>query len=542
MALALLRRKYAPATRTQRDLSVELNAMFVAKERLLPVYSHDSISGCGTDDASRDMAARSEDVYDYAMQITRNSLAYLASAPKEEYFMYPRYGETISVVNPLGYGRRSLVEIPMQESRWKDIRHVTAEMDGQHIPVQLVERNGQKFLYAVVDIAGFSAKHIHLRVAEPPQNEQRVESHQRIIANEFYQVEAQTDGTVKIRDRRSGAESIAHILEDQADRGDEYNFDAVNGDQKITHLDKKAKIKVLSEGPVFSELEIKLDMPIPKGLNPDRQSRSEGMVHTPIRTVVRLAHGIDRVDFTTTLTNNALDHRLRVRMGIPHAGDTIRAKEPFEVIERPIVPVPGGEDWCEPLPTATSHQQGMLAAGDAVILSNGLPEYEAIPNQDGNIGEVALTLLRGVGWLSRDDLSTRKGEAGPITPVEEAQVLGEHTFEYSFSMNGKKSNDELLRMRSDYRQKLEVGPQYVDLAGVLHIGGSGFEIAALAPSWDRTGAILRVYNPNDHEAILHFTGMFQTAQRCNGREIVQDPENIRSLTLKKGEIATIKFS
>ena len=283
-------------------------------------------------------------------------------------------------------------------------------------------------------------------------------------------------------------------------------------------------------------------MPIPIGLNPDRQSRSEVMVNTPLRTVVRLANGIDRVDFKTTLKNNALDHRLRVRIGTPNAGDTIRAKEPYEVIERPIVPVPGGEDWCEPLPTATSHQQGMLAAGDAVILSNGLPEYEAIPNQDGNIGGVALTLLRGVGWLSRDDLSSRKGEASPITPVEEAQVLGEHTFEYSFSMNGKKSNDELLRMRSDYRQKLEVGPQHVDLAGVLQIGGSGFEIAALAPSWDRTGAILRVYNPNDHETTLHFTGMFQTAQRCNGREIVQDPENIRSLTLKKGEIATIKLS
>jgi alpha-mannosidase len=39
--------------------------------------------------------------------------------------------------------------------------------------------------------------------------------------------------------------------------------------------------------------------------------------------------------------------------------------------------------------------------------------------------------LRSVGWLSRDDLVTRKGNAGPQMPTPGAQVPGGHRFRYS---------------------------------------------------------------------------------------------------------------
>ena len=44
---------------------------------------------------------------------------------------------------------------------------------------------------------------------------------------------------------------------------------------------------------------------------------------------------------------------------------------------------------------------------------------------------VALTLLRCVEWLSRGDLSTRHGHAGPMEHTPEGQCLGHQEFDYA---------------------------------------------------------------------------------------------------------------
>ena len=74
------------------------------------------------------------------------------------------------------------------------------------------------------------------------------------------------------------------------------------------------------------------------------------------------------------------------------------------------------------------------------ILNRGLPEYEVIhindqPGTEAASGQgrqaVAVTLLRCIEWLSRGDLSTRHGHAGPMEHTPEAQCLGHHQFDYA---------------------------------------------------------------------------------------------------------------
>jgi alpha-mannosidase len=56
---------------------------------------------------------------------------------------------------------------------------------------------------------------------------------------------------------------------------------------------------------------------------------------------------------------------------------------------------------------------------------------EVFINEKGN-AEIAITLLRCIGWLSRDDLTTRKGHAGPMgVATPEAQLDGRYAFDYS---------------------------------------------------------------------------------------------------------------
>jgi alpha-mannosidase len=66
-----------------------------------------------------------------------------------------------------------------------------------------------------------------------------------------------------------------------------------------------------------------------------------------------------------------------------------------------------------------------------MVINKGLPEYEALEGAPGEGVTVALTLLRCVGWLSRDDMHSRRGHAGPAVETPGAQCLGKHTFEYA---------------------------------------------------------------------------------------------------------------
>ena len=66
----------------------------------------------------------------------------------------------------------------------------------------------------------------------------------------------------------------------------------------------------------------------------------------------------------------------------------------------------------------------------AALVSRGILEVEARPEHPGAT-TILLTLLRCVGWLSRSDLATRRGGAGPELETPDAQELGTHRFEFA---------------------------------------------------------------------------------------------------------------
>src|SRR5262249_12903058 len=142
-------------------------------------------------------------------------------------------------------------------------------------------------------------------------------------------------------------------------------------------------------------------------------------------------------------SNTARDHRLRVLFPMPFAAATAAAEDTFAVTLRParqLEPASGEQawdEWAEP-PLNTQPQKRFVDLSDGThglgVLNRGLPEHEglAVPGAAGTaVSAVALTLLRCVEWLSRDDLATRRGHAGPPLHTPEAQGLGTHVFEYA---------------------------------------------------------------------------------------------------------------
>jgi alpha-mannosidase len=215
----------------------------------------------------------------------------------------------------------------------------------------------------------------------------------------------------------------------------------------------------------------------------------------------------------------------------------VRALSAFAIVERPARP-PGDDTWMEP-PAPTHHHGGLVCAGTLCVMSRGLPEYEAIPRAGGGV-DLALTLLRAVGWLSRDDLTTRRGGAGPPIAVPDAQGLGERVCEYALSLAGATGDAELVRAADDYRFELAEGPGRVDLAGLLEVEGERFACSALKGAEDGDGVILRLYNPGRVPGWVRIGGAVREVERCRLDETLGERVDA-PVALGPYEIATLRI-
>lgn len=141
---------------------------------------------------------------------------------------------------------------------------------------------------------------------------------------------------------------------------------------------------------------------------------------TEVTTTVDVVAGEPFVRVETSFVNAHRDHRLRahfplpapvagshgecafavVHLGLTHLGNPIEAGLPTFPARRFV-------DWSD----------GRLGLA---VIHDGVGEYEVL--RGGR--ELAVTLLRTVGQLSRDDGRLRPVDAGPHTPIPHAEQLG----------------------------------------------------------------------------------------------------------------------
>ncbi|MFW9952521.1 MAG: glycosyl hydrolase-related protein, partial [Candidatus Thorarchaeota archaeon] len=239
-------------------------------------------------------------------------------------------------------------------------------------------------------------------------------------------------------------ENICYI-EDVGDWGDEYDFSGPSENQtdlKFTTEDFNIlSIQPFFDGPTRKTMLINANLNLPASLSEDRYNRDTYLVSNPINIYISLYKEIKRIDFRIDLENNSKDHRIRVFFPSKRISNQIKADGHFYVISRDNN-LPSSEGWAQK-PQATNHQKDFVSVDDGIgtfaVINKGLPEYEAIKNQDNTI-TLAITLLRCIEWLSRDDFPTRKSNAGPDLNTPDAQCLGTHSFELSLIIESKKPN------------------------------------------------------------------------------------------------------
>ena len=385
-----------------------------------------------------------------------------------------------------------------------------------------------------------------------------------IIENDQIRVQLDaSDSTLTATDKGTGRSYRGlNRFVDGGDCGDTYNYCPPGNDQAYDV--PRFRGATILGGPVQQRMVVSLTLKIPAGLSEDRKRRSKGMVELPIDTIITLTNGVPRVDIHTRVDNRARDHRLRVHFPVPLAASDADYDGHFEVVRRPVGVPPFDATWAEdPRPEAPQRAFTSLTNGEQTftVANRGLHEAEVMRSESRRRAspevaprsEIAVTLLRCVGWLSRDDFSTRHGHAGPFLETPKAQMQGEWEFDYSIIAGLTK--EASFQQAWDFQTSLRAFPTGIH-AGLLPAQGSfvlvnqpSFVVTTVKETEDDRGWVLRGYNVGGTPISVTLTPWrrFGKAERVNlaeqplqGLEVGPNGEVI--VQAAEHEIVTVMFS
>ena len=502
---------------------------------LLQNQTHDGICGTSVDEVHREMLTRYAWVEEISDYVIRKAIAFIfgeETGDEREYMVF----------NPLNWKIKERIEIPVSGT---SALQPVAE-DGEDIPYDIIDNH----IIFVDSLPPVGYRIYHLKKGAKPRVSK---TNEKTIENEYLKVTANENGTVEIKDKRTGIkyESL-NLLVDEGDAGDEYNFSPPEENERITSHSQKAMIKVL-RGNVVSRIYVKFNLLLPEGLSRDRRRRKRRMVRCPVKIIYSLYRSIPRLDIKISVMNRAKDHRLRALFPTGIKVNKVTAASHFGVIERSVENGRWDDSWIE-VPQPTKPHKGWVDLSDdfsgLTFATKGLSEYETTPK-----GDIYITLLRSVGWLSRNDLKTRKVRAGPEIETPEAQCLGTHEFEYS-----------IIPHPGGWENGYMLANQFINFSHIFPVAtqknaSEDFSLLSLTPpltlssikrSEDNKGVIIRFYNPTDKEinGELIFSIPLRDISVVNLREkeinendveILRKEKRVITIAVKPYKIITLKL-
>jgi len=281
------------------------------------------------------------------------------------------------------------------------------------------------------------------------------------------------------------ADGIAFTLRDEPDVGDLYNFCPAEEGQR-------------ADEPVWTVAAGTADAVFDDGL----------------RVRVRIARRADEpfIRLNGEVDNRRPDHRLRLHVRLPDRASGSIAGSPFELVERELV----SEGSPLEAPSPTWPARHVVLAGGVAAYGEGVFEYEVAR------GELAITLLRCVGTISREHLATRPFAAGPDVATPDAQMIG--TTRFAFGLHANARRDELLPSWERFALPLldisaEGGGSLPSTGTLLSVEGE-----AVLSNVRRTDgpAEVRLWNPHPDRPVR---------VRVGGRAVTLGPARIETVRL-----------
>ena len=504
---------------------------------LLECHPHDTLCGCSTDAVALAADGRFASAAVEARGIVDDALLDLAGHDTAAARMASAWSAYVLVRNATARPRSGVAEIEITRSvapepvgpgsagiSVEERRLPLPVLDDGGVPIQVLDRRrrsdriesprhyprGDRVDVArcvawVDEVGGYGIA--PLRVGDTSASKPvspSVESARgtsRSLDNGILRVEVEPGGALKLTSARDGrAWSPLVRFEDVGDAGDLYTHSTIG---PVIDDARLLDATVAHEGPLRAQLRLRFALDLP--VSSSRDGRSRERRRTDIAIVLTLDAGSPFLRVGVRLVNRVRDHRLRiafateVREGVTVADGMFapvvreaRAQPP-ETLSMEVVPPTA------PLARWVSRRG---AANGMALIADGLGEYEVLDD-----GAIAVTLLRAVRELSRNDLPERPGHAGWPVPTPAAQCLGRHRAEFALFPHGagedtiieieRVADDVLLPLRGATLRSATRPPEAV--AG-LTLEGDRLRFLACKPSEDGEWIVLRCVNVTSRPA------------------------------------------
>jgi hypothetical protein len=484
----------------------ERPALRTAWRALLLNQAHDSICGCSVDPVHAQMASRYDQAEELASETTRRVLERMAGLPLDRTTPLDASLD-LAVFNPSPYPRTEVARFELDPFP----AFAPGSSGAEYHPLLLASREGAGFRVNgeparvvpgasvgrfLMDPAGlpldveFVARDVpafgwrRVRLEQSPPIDDAVDEG-REIATDGVGVTVANDATLTVR---FGDRSYSGLgaIEDKGDRGDTYDADLLE-DDALARASVATRRRRHPSG--IQQLEVTRTLRLPLRLSDDRESRSAQMTDLRLVVEARVAAGIERVDLRVRLDNTVEDHRLRLLFPTHTPTTECVAASTFDVVTRSLER-PEAKGWVHAAPRTFPHQ-GWVSVNDLTVVAAGLPEAEVWPD-----GTIALTLVRAVGWLSRVDLRTRPGPAGPALRTPGAQCLGSIDASLSLlpGLKPAAARDAQIGLCA-----VAAGPDPLVAPGVdlIRVEPDALLLSALKPPEAGEGVLIRLLNPTE---------------------------------------------
>lgn len=518
------------------------SSLRTAWKTLLATHPHDTLCGCSVDAVASAADARWADAGHQASAIRDHALRVLVDLdPAVHRDLEPHWRSTVVVRNPAPRARGGAVQLRLIDAVVSDpVGPGSAARSGARVPpppappewsgdglLQLLHRSRQfdrvesplhyprnavvrvSDVMAWIDpVAGYGVQPVALAnldsLVQPVPTRMKVRGSETELAGQAWRLTTSVQGVTATHAATGARLHSLGWIESVTDAGDTYT-PSLRGSARVAHWSAP---RLTARGPIRAEWELVASIERPRhaissAIDPiARELPVRDVVAVSASCSVSLDAGADRIDVAIRGHNAAGDHRLRWVVPLPASIDatSVLADAAFGAVRRDSASR-NAHAWSaeQRLGTAPLHRW-LYLRGESYglgIVSDGLAEYELLPD-----GQLAITLLRAVGELSRRDLPERPGHAGWPLATPDAQSIGSFEARFAIVALPAEQDAALLQLEATADDVLlpvsgdtwrGVGSVLTAFPG-LSLEGDGLTFSAAKRSEDGFWLVLRCVN------------------------------------------------
>jgi alpha-mannosidase len=549
--------------------------LHAAWRTLLECHPHDTLCGCSADAIAMAADARFASARTEARGLVEDACHDLVGYDAEAARSAQHSSSYVLVRNAAARGRSGIAEVDIVRVVARELvgpgsAGVPVEerelpppgLDNGRIPVQLLERRmrsdriesprhyprGDRVEVArcvawVDEVGGYGIS--PLAAADGPSGSTAlpvasVRATRRSLDNGILRVLLDDHGSVQLESVRH-QRSWSHLIrfEDVGDAGDLYTHSTIEpvvGDARVSD------IALRHAGPLRAQLRVGFLLDVPASST--RQGRSRRAVPNPMELALTLDAGASFLRVSVRGRNRSRDHRLRLAFATDTPEGETLADGMFGPVPRPVCVQPLETRAMELVPPTAPLARWVARRGAThgmALISDGLGEYEVVKD-----GAIAVTLVRAVGALSRNDLPERPGHAGWPVPTPAAQCIGSYRAEFALFPCGSGEGDvvDIERVAEDVLLPLRgwtvrSATRPLDAVAGLSLEGEGLRFLACKPSEDGEWTVLRCVNVTSRVV----SGCWRCAWPLReARSARLDEQSVATLTVRDTRVVDVSVA